>query len=308
MTRSTLILCLAVLGCAGPRSWTGRGDPVFRIAHQRDVSPSFVRAGEKLLAGFPERFPEHSFRVGDKLLYGFESYDGDEVTRYFVVLETERSDPATKALWLDTRKGLMRHIESPVAVVRVAIYDEARSLLAEQTSSVVTLLHEAGLFGWARMGGAHPLQSDKLRFLDSPKSLPPHELSDKRFGWPVTLELFREFANNGALIDLLSGLSVWPAWYEGIGLIGAKIVLHDGLSWARLVRQPIPDLPAGDLAYETRIVLTHHREPLLVVHAVLVPPVGPLAMAAGMITLTGYRGDDPSRRFVARLLAARVGG
>jgi len=300
-----LFLVVAATCCSAPLSWLDRGDRAFAVGQQRAVDPAFARGGDALLAGFPARIADRGVAAGDALLFGFESFGPDGVARRYVLFEALASDalprrPVTLRAEVDGR----RELDCRTQRVRVRTFDELGRPLGDTTSDVAAEVLELGLFPWARAEDRGRFRGP-LGFLAAGRSAPPADMQHHAFGWAIAIELLDGFLGNAALTGLVASLSVWPTWYERLLLVGARLELDTGARWARLVRQPIDGLPAGELAYETQLELSRGGAPILVVHADIVPAAGPLALTAGIVAMAGYRGTDPELRFVARLLAAR---
>lgn len=298
---------LLVLGaaCASPRPLPMRGDWVFEVAHAREVDAAFAAAGTRILAGFPHEIATDSFRAGDRLLFGFESFDDDRVTRFYVELRCVAPGETVRDLVLDTRRELKQTVPTRDATVVVRVLDESFAVVDERESEVATAVHEIGLYGYAWNESAP--HRDPPPLWDGPRSRPPDELRDKRFAWSVTLELLAGFSRNAALADRLRALSVWPGLFRQLSILFSRLILDSRVDQARIVPSPIPDL-SERLCLEVELILIQDHDPLLVAFANVVPPVGPLALSAGIVTIAGYRGDDPRKRFVARLLAMEQAG
>ncbi|MFO1078471.1 MAG: hypothetical protein U1E73_12175 [Planctomycetota bacterium] len=298
-----LAIALGLAACSAPIPLRGRGDRVFEISQQHALDPAFARGGDALLAGFPTRLADRGPVPGDRLLFGFESFSGDTVTRRYVLFEAEPGDNRGSSTLYLTAGEAIQGLPTTRLSIRVRTFDEQLRPIGDARNEVTAILFELGLFPWARASDGSRFRGP-LQFLASSHQLPPTGMEDWRYGWSAAYMLFGYLLENPALVGLVADLSVWPTFLEKLSLLGAKLELETGLRLPRLVPQPIPDLPAGDLAYETQFLLSRGSEPVLVVYANLVPAAGPLGLNAGIVTMAGYRGTDPERRFVARLLAA----
>lgn len=305
-------IAVALLGCAAPRESEAvieaRIARVRAIEHVRDLAPEESEVPAGLDATFPPRFDEKSFLAGDRLLYGIDSFAGEVRTRWYLVIETiAPSDGSKRRVELaqngrNGAPGRTTEIDSRFAVVRVTLHDAAGRTVSTAESELAQTVHELGLFAYARAHGGR--RTARMRTLDSRRARLPLFLRDPDWGYAILGELYRTLSANDATLDLMTSLDVWPGFFELPGLLFASLTLHSAMDHARVVPAPIAELTAGEDALEFTVSLWHDR-PLLAVNVVLVPPVGPLAMTAGIVTATGYRPLDPERRFVMRLIGMK---
>jgi hypothetical protein len=280
----------------------------FQVARIREVDPAFAAAGRVLVDGWPESFDDESFWTGDRLLFGVESFDGKVVERFYLLFECVAPETRRGEVQLITHDGngeVTRTSKVPTefAQVKVTLLDEQRNELRSATSEVARAAHEIGVFPYAlayRQGGRLP------RTLATARTRRPSQLFHPDWGEAIAGCLRRELMGNEAMADLAGRLSIKPGWFEAIGYLGQRIMLNYGVHHAVIVTQPIGGLPAGEEALECATSICGD-ELILVVNVVMVPAVGPLAMSAGFVTLTGYRCQEPDRRFVVRLLGVARG-
>jgi hypothetical protein len=305
-------MCAGLLsGCGTPRlspeQYAALEQRAAAVAHVRCVDAGFARAGRALVDGFPAAIEDDSFRAGDRLLYGIESFDGDAVERFYLTFATESAGdgqlhPVELVRHGDTRATDVRMVvRSPQASVRATLYDADRRELATAVSAVDCAIHELGLFAYARASLARS-QQRSLASADSPRAYRrPLLLRDPDWGRAMNLHLLRELLANAALADLAGRLSIMPGWFEALGFLGEHLRVYFGLNRPRVVDAPIAGLAAGAQAIECCTSIWR-KHPFVLVNVVMVPPIGPLAMTSGIVTLTGYRSEQPDRRFVVRLL------
>lgn len=304
---------LAVLGgaCATwptPEQSEARAKRIVEIAHVREVDPVFAARGRVLVDGFPEAIADEGFWPGDRLLFGVESFAGEEVQRYYLLFEcagAETRSGEVELLAHDKVGAVTRrtNVKTGFAPVQVTLLDENLQELRCATSQVAREVHEIDMFPYVyanRAGGRLP------RTLATPRTRRPLILFHTDWGAAITGCLLDELLDNGAMRDLASRLSISPGWFEAIGFLGQQMTLNFGLRHPLLVPQPIDGLLAGEQALECATSICG-KQMILVVNVVMVPSVGPLVMTGGVVTLTGYRCQEPDRRFVVRLLGVARG-
>jgi hypothetical protein len=282
----------------------------FQIARVRDVDPAFAAAGRCLVDGFPESLDDDGFWPGDRLLFGVESFDGTAVERFYLLFECVA--PATRRgeveLVTHDGHGEVTHranVPTEFAAVKVTLLDEQRQELRSAVSEVARAAHEIGTFPYALAYRAR--ERGRLpRTLATARTRRSAELMLPDWGEAIAGCLRRELMDNAAMAYLASRLSIMPGWFEAIGFLGQQMTLNYGMHQPVLVPQPIGGLPAGEDALECATSICGDQL-ILVVNVVMVPAVGPLAMSAGFVTLTGYRAQEPDRHFVMRLLGAARG-
>ncbi|MAG58056.1 MAG: hypothetical protein CMJ83_17355 [Planctomycetes bacterium] len=312
------LLAASILGgCQSPPSaaeHAARLERAKALQRDRSLSTRFAAGGHSLVDGIPAEIATESFWPGDRLLYGIESMDVSEVERFYLLFETlppeeGDDDPEEIELVLQGRKGEIRkrrNVTTRRCRVSVKLLDAEMKKIDEDPSTVYRFLHEAGLFAYARRHLKTPKRKELGSIPPSRVKTPP-TLNEARWGSGIFGKLFAELQDNDALFALARRLSVSPGFFELPRFLGGSMELYTGLAFARIVDQPIAGLPVGNRALECPMSLWRHGHPVLSMKAVYVPPVGPLAMAAGVVTVTGYRKEDPGRRFVVRLLGIARG-
>ncbi|MEZ5989788.1 MAG: hypothetical protein R3F30_11825 [Planctomycetota bacterium] len=313
-------LLLAVLGACSsttrPAMTRETAQRLHDIAHERDVDAVLREAGRARLDGFPTELSGDGFGPGERLLYGIEAWDEGEVERCLLLVEAvapaagNAPGPIEVELEQDFVRGgdretARRLVESPAARLRIRLLDLEGGVLAEDSSEVPRLLHEAGWFAWARLHDGHGLWRLPEGMLTGPRTFPPPELRDRDWGRSAVWAMLQHLMGNGAIEALLARLPIGPRFGELGDFISGTIDLYLGLERPRVVDQPVPELPAGTRAFECGLSMYREGRQLLVVNVVVVPSAGPMVLTGGIVTMTGYRGGDPERRFVMRLLAAR---
>ncbi|MBI5852225.1 MAG: hypothetical protein HZB39_14520 [Planctomycetes bacterium] len=278
---------------------------IHSVEHVRELAPEPVPEAVASTPVTTGSLDAKSLCAGDRLVYGIDSFAGESRTRYWLAFETVAPSDGTKQRvelvqpGLDDATRTRTFIDSAIAVVRVTLFDASGAVLASDDSPIEATVHELGLFAYARANGGP--RATRMRTLDSRRARLPLFLRDPDWGHAILWRLFVAFGGNDALTGCVRRLDVWPGFFELPGLLFANLTLHGGLDQPRVVPQPIEGLPAGDDALEITVSLWHDG-PLLATNLVLVPPVGPLAMTAGIVTATGYRPLEPDRRFVMRLI------
>ena len=306
---ATAAMAFCVAGCATPMTdeeIVARMRRTQEIARIREVDAAFAANGRKLVDGIPDGIAADSFWPGDRLLFGIESFDGAEVERFYLLFESlgDPPRPGEVELVQHDKKGAVskrRKLVTDFRRVQVTLFDAELRELRSAGSEVACLVHEIGMFPYARAMLADP----RLRTIATRVRRPLY-LLDAWWGESIEACLMRESMGNAALRDLVGRLSISPGWFEGISLLGARLSLSFGTYYASKVPQPIGGLPVGEDAIECPTSISG-KTPLLIANVVLVPPIGPLAMSGGIACVTGYRWAEPDRRFVMRLLGVARG-
>ncbi|HEX6811966.1 MAG TPA: hypothetical protein VF384_10125 [Planctomycetota bacterium] len=277
------------------------------VAYVREVDPGFAERGRALVDGFPDAIDDESFWPGDRVLFGVESFDGQAVERFYLLFEslgreTRRGEVAMVTHDRQGKVARRSKLRTGFTSVKVTLFDEQLRELRSATSEVAREVHELGLFPYA-LDNLGPPRPRTLATARTRRSL---FLLHADWGEAIADTLRHELMGNDAMRDLAGRLSISPGWFEAVGFLGAQLWLSFGTRRPRLVKQPIERLPAGEEAIECATSIWG-KQPILVVNVVMVPAVGPLAMTAGIVTLTGYRAQEPDRRFVIRLLGVARG-
>lgn len=256
--------------------------------------------------GFPVALDAESFRPGDRLVYSVTSFDGDEATRFWIVFESlKATDPEVHEveLVLEDARGDPRETRTVASVmqpIRVSVFDAEKQEVDSDISEVARFVHESGLFAYARR---HLRRAERAKLgATGPRMRTPPTLREARWGSGIFGQLVDAFADNDALQTLGGELSVSPTVFELPRFLGGSVTIYSGLRRAKVVAQPIPDLPVGDKALHCDLSVWRFGKPFLSVEVVYVEPVGPLAMTAGAVAFDGVRRDDRDRRFIARLV------
>ncbi|MCC6671274.1 MAG: hypothetical protein IT458_09440 [Planctomycetes bacterium] len=319
LPRASSLLLLSVLAACASRGSNVLTDEqaqqIRAAARHRDVDAEFARRGRTLLDGFPAAFAEDSFRAGDALLFGIESWRAGRVQRTYVLLEAlGRPDGAAEEVELEVVTGSRRdartertRIRSPRQSVRARAFDEELSELAADDTEVWRLLHEAGLFAWAHLPQSGRWWRSDEGFLKCGRLRPPPGLRAGHWGTAVGLKISHDLYANDAVVAACGRIDAMPGFGEILANLGSTLNLYWTTSFMRTVPQPIAGLPAGSKAHPCTIAGYRGRRQELVVELVVVPAVGPLALSAGVVAGTGYRTQEPDRHFLLRLLAARQG-
>lgn len=306
-----LVLLLAFAACsATPRSdaeITAQIKRVREVLATRELLSGDPAVEAGLGAGFPNELDPASFRVGDRLLFCIDSFDVGGHERSYVALETVREPTQDKRrieLVQPGQDAPRRPLDTAFATVRVTQYDAQGRELERAESELARAVHELGLFAFVRAATAFPERS--IRTLDSRRARLPLFMRDPDWAHGILRQLYDELFDNDALRGTVTGLHVWPDLLEITGLLFASLTLEGQIRRAKPVAQPIPELPLGEHALQFPVVLVHGR-PLLEVRLDVVPPVGALAMTAGVVAAAGCRLADPERRFVMRLIGLAPG-
>ena len=304
-----VLAVLAAGGCTAPPTQDKILARIMRtreIAHLREVDAGFAEGGRALVDGMPVAIADDSFWPGDRLLFGVESFAGERVERYYLLFEAEgcREGGQVEVVLHDKRGDVThrRTQQTGLCRVKVSLLDEHRRLLKSASSEVARFVHETGVFPYL-------LANEERRApktVSTSRTRRPLVMWNRQWGQGLCGCLMREMMNNAAIADLAGCLSISPGWFEAIGLLGASMTLYFDTGTPRCVPQPILGLPAGEEALEFQTQL-YRKYPFLLVNLVVVPAVGPLAMSAGIVTVTGFRAEEPDRRFVMRLLGVARG-
>ncbi|MFO1052699.1 MAG: hypothetical protein U1F36_10840 [Planctomycetota bacterium] len=316
--RAALALAVAALfGCSSPsRQLTEEeAEDWIRKQHElgelRTLDAGFVQSVAALGAGFPPRFAHDSFRHGDVLLYGIESFRGEEVTRYLLRFQTvEGKSKERRPVKLENMSGQDARrpsttIQSQTATLLVTLLDEGGARIAQDDSDVATAILDIGLFCYARAEAGRA--GERMRTLRHGSTSRPLFLRDTNWGIGIFDQLLDLVRRNGATRRFASASSIWPGLSELPGLLGRSITAQAGLRGARVVPQPITELALGEDALRIDTTFWTSQGPLLEVDFVLVPPVGPLAMTAGIVTASGFKPGEFERHFVMRLIGMEQG-
>ena len=311
---------IGVLGvaCATPKKteteeeYGERRAAIEAIAHLRTIPAAAVAAAVPIGAGFPAELDEPSFRVGDYLLFGIESFTGPKRRLWYLRFQTTlASDGSRRPVVLSRpgRGGAGKQeltIQCRHARVRVTLFDAALTEVARAESELAQDVHEIGLFAHARAQRSWP--AGRPQTLPSTRAQRPLILLDPNWGVGIYNHLLHLLAGNDAMGRFVRELSVWPGFFELPRFLSGAVEIYGGFERPRLVPQPIAGVALGEDALEFTTTCWQGGRALLNVNLVIVPPIGPLAITGGIVTATGYRPYETDRRFVMTLIGAGRGG
>lgn len=309
LLRLALLLALAACGAA-PRSdaeIAAQIEQVRKALGTRELLPGDPAVEARLGAGFPDELDAASFRVGDRLLFCIDSFEDGAHERSYVALETVREPTEDKRrieLVQPGQDAPRRPLDTAFATVRVTRYDAQGRELERAESELARTVHELGLFAFVR--AATGLPERRMGTLASRRARLPLFMRDPDWAHAILRQLYDGLFDNDALRSTVTGLHVWPDLLELTGLLFASLTLEGQIRRARPVDQPIAGLRLGEHAIQFPVVLSHGR-PLLEVRIDVVPPVGALAMTAGVVAAAGCRLAEPDRRFVMRMIGLAAG-
>jgi hypothetical protein len=274
------------------------------------LDPGFVRRARVHGAEFPADLEHGPVRNGDTLLFGIESFDGDSATRYllrFRAVDVERGIRAVEVsrFGRGPNERATRNVSSRHANIEVDFLDEAGQVLARDVSEVPIELLELGLYAFTNsnfpvarlptlLAGLRATEVQRLAL-------------DERWGVGLFDVLFRLLRSNAATRKFAMLSSTWPGLFELPSLIGASMTMSVGFARAQTVPQPIECERLGSAARRFATDLHSASGPLMEVMFVVVPPIGPLAMTAGVVTAAGHRPTEPTRHFIVRLIGIEQG-
>lgn len=309
------LLCALAACRSAPRTLNGE-EAIRRIQQAKaarellTLDPGFVERAKVHGADFPADLEHGPVRNGDTLLFGIESFDGDSVTRYllrFRAIDVERGTRAVEVTRFGsgTKARTTRNVSSRHANIEVDFLDEAGQVLARDVSDVPIELLELGLYAFANSNSRIAPLSTLLAGL---RATEVQRLAlDERWGVGLFDVLFRLLRSNAATRKFATLSSTWPGIFELTSLIGASLTMSIGFTRAKTVPQPIECEGLGSAARRFAADLYRASEPLMEVVFVVVPPIGPLAMTAGVVTASGHRPTEPTRHFVVRLIGIEQG-
>ncbi|MGE0145189.1 MAG: hypothetical protein AB7I19_18640 [Planctomycetota bacterium] len=303
-------MCTLAACRSAPRTLNGE-EAIQRIRQAKaarellTLDPSFVERAKVHGAEFPDDLEHGPVRRGDTLLFGIESFDDDTVTRYllrFRAVDVERGIRAVEVSRFGdgSDERTTRKVSSRHATIEVDFLDEAGKVIARDVSEVPIELLELGLFAFTTS------DSEVARLptlLAGFRATEVQRLAlDKRWGVGLFDVLFRLLRGNAATRKFAMLSSTWPGLFELPSLIGASITMSVGFGRAKSIPQPIECERLGSAARRFAADLYSGSGPLMEVTFVVVPPIGPLGMSAGVVTASGHRPTEPTRHFVVRLI------
>lgn len=242
------------------------------------VSPAEVgdfAAGARLLSGVDAPAPGTALQRGDQVLFGLRILDGAEGRTWFVRVLAEETA-------VEHSGGGPR--------LRVRVYDERARTLADVQVTVTRYLVEGVVRACRGAGqrsvGSRPLLGGSVQ----------GDVASCTF---AMMDIVRVVEQTDELADLLWRVARRPSFFSMLG--GVRVSAGMSFAHARPVRNPVGE----DAAFEFPFKIMVNGQPALLCTVTVTEPSSPLRVCGGVVGLRGHAPDDPERRIVLRLLAAR---
>ena len=279
MKQTLLILCLFASCSSAPLRVPSGFD--WTILPPLTEATTFA-AGEELLSGFDPVDASAELREGDRVLYGLRVWDGTAVLTRFIRIRV-----------VDTSVSITRHgHRQTLVMVRVEVFDESGDLAGGTDVRV-----DRDLFVYPSIVRGCRLRDAELQ----PGPFGGRPLHPSGEG-DVPVSLFMGIIRRtDILLEILWKVVRKPSLLSMLG--GVRV---SGNSWCKQAVPATHALAQGDVfRIPYRIVL--NRELALKATITATGNASPLAVCVGIVEFAGQATDDPSRRILFRLLAARRG-
>lgn len=300
--RSFAAATLLLAGCAHPPPPPTTWD--WHIA--ADADETIFANASTLLDGFDPRRPGERVAAGDQVLFGVRlldgPVDGGERRDWFVrftAIEDEPipaepgHGPTTIAQWFAC--GPIERVAAPGRYVReavdlrgvrlrVEVFDGELQPLADDEVAIMGFLFEGAVAGCAEAATVVPP--------------PPGALSAAYRARAAIHEVMRVVRKTPSLLAILREIAqLPPLWtlFRGVRVISPASLEH---------AIPVAD-PGGGTGYEFPLRVVINGTPALLCTVTAVAPTSPLRVCGGFTRLVASDPEDPERRVVLTLLAAR---
>ncbi len=228
-----------------------------------------------LLDGFDVADPTLPLRVGDRALIGVRRWRGDEVRNWFVLV---------KAYTLGDARG-----DQPM--LHAEIFDAEHQQLSEVYAKITGYLPD-GIADACR-AALDPDPPPARGFA------PGQPAGPKARGTFCLMDLLRVVVHSNELAAVLWDVIDRPSLLSLLG--GVEVSAGMSFRHARPITDPSLEAPG----YAFPLVLRVNGTDALHCEVTVVEPASPLRVCGGVTQIVGHAPDDPTRRVVLRLLAAR---
>lgn len=269
--RALLLLSAALLGSSCAIAPTSGGDGTSSVALADEFDDSVFALGRTILDGIE---PPHDelLAVGDRVLYGVALVD-EQGARTWYVRITSLEAEATIG------DGLALHVE---------LFDDSARLVANHDAHIARYL----------IGG---IVRGCVEFATVRVPGESMALSERGKARAALVDVLRTVEASAALSRVFWRVVRKPTTTSVLGNITVSVDSSQ-LDLAHPETNPLGDGSA--FAFPLRVLV--NKKPALVCKMTVVEPRPPVRLCGGVAALVGHDPDDPRRRVVVQLLAART--